>query len=264
MATVPWLLFACLILASTCNASKRTQDHIQDLLADNAKLKAALSSMQKSFSELSRQVMMQQTFVEERIRSDGSSGVKQVRHESNGDRIYFTPDQTSFSAAGIHDHSDYTRLIGMGELNAVINGVEFRTRHNDYRLAMPASHPAFNAQVDIPHPEVPPSVLSKPTVAEQVKEMKLWFKAFKDQDHSVRDYRKYFQPVLCYLEGFWSVDTETVQEPFPSERHFIDAKTYADLHEKVGQICRIRKIRLVERLVDIPRFMTSRVAYIFR
>ncbi|KAH3699890.1 hypothetical protein DPMN_074852 [Dreissena polymorpha] len=68
------------------------------------------------------------------------------------------------------------RPIGMGEMNAVMNGVDFRTRHNDYRLAMPASNNTYNAQVDIPFPEVPPQVLSKATVEEQIAEMKLWFK----------------------------------------------------------------------------------------
>lgn len=64
----------------------------------------------------------------------------------------------------------------MGELNMVINGVEFRTRHNDYRLRMPASDKTYNKLVDIPYPDVPPEVLSKPTVPEQVAEMKEWFK----------------------------------------------------------------------------------------
>ncbi|KAH3874983.1 hypothetical protein DPMN_038241 [Dreissena polymorpha] len=64
----------------------------------------------------------------------------------------------------------------MGELNVVINGVEFRTRHNDYRLAMPAFDKTYNGQVDIPFPDVPPEVLSKATIEEQIAEMKLWFK----------------------------------------------------------------------------------------
>ncbi|KAH3866829.1 hypothetical protein DPMN_029952 [Dreissena polymorpha] len=71
----------------------------------------------------------------------------------------------------------------MGELNVVMNGVEFRTRHNDYRLAMPASHLGYNAQVDIPFPEVPPAVVNKSTVPEQVEEMKMWFKGIKITFH---------------------------------------------------------------------------------
>ena len=66
--------------------------------------------------------------------------------------------------------------VGMGELNVVMNGVEFRTRHNDYRLNMPVSNKTYNAYEPIPFPDVPPEVLAKATVAEQVEEMKLWFK----------------------------------------------------------------------------------------
>ncbi|XP_052268772.1 uncharacterized protein LOC127870155 [Dreissena polymorpha] len=192
-----------------------------------------LRFMQRSFSDLARQVMMQQTFVEERIRSDGGSGVKQIRNLGSADRIYQTADHGLNSVAGIHEHSSNTRTVGMGELNVVINGVEFRTRHNDYRLAMPAFDKTYNGQVDIPFPDVPPEVLSKATIEEQIAEMKLWFKAFKDQNSTVRDYRKFFKPVLCYMEGAWTTNTDVIEEPFFSDRHFIDASSWFDLQEKV-------------------------------
>lgn len=57
-------------------------------------------------------------------------------------------------------------------------------------------------------------VLDKKTVDEQIVEMRQWFKAFRDQDHSVRDYRKHFKPVLCYLEGGWTHSTKKIEEPF--------------------------------------------------
>ena len=41
--------------------------------------------------------------------------------------------------ASIHDHANNIRTVGMGEFVAVLNGVEFRTRHNDYRLYMPSN-----------------------------------------------------------------------------------------------------------------------------
>ena len=72
----------------------------------------------------------------------------------------------------------------------------------------------------------------KPTLAEKIKEMRLWFKAWRDQNHTVRDYRKYFKPVLCYLEGAWTRPGKSVDEPFHSDRHFVDAKTWFDLQEK--------------------------------
>ena len=36
---------------------------------------------------------------------------------------------------------------------------------------------------------------------EQVEEMRQWIVAFAEQNHTVRDYRKYFRPLMCFLEG---------------------------------------------------------------
>ena len=63
--------------------------------------------------------------------------------------------------------------------------------------------------------------------------MREWFKAWRNQDHSVRDYRKYFKPVLCYQEGAWTTATKDIDESFESDRHFLDTKTWFDLQEKV-------------------------------
>ena len=104
--------------------------------------------------------------------------------------------------ASIHDHSNNVRTVGIGEIIAVMNGIEFRTRHNDYRLYMPANTPEYHATQNIPFPEVPPEVLAlESNISEAVGEMIEWFKAWRDQDYSVRDYRKYFKPILCYMEG---------------------------------------------------------------
>ena len=57
----------------------------------------------------------------------------------------------------------------MGEFIGVLNGVEFRTRHNDFELRSPAvNDPTFNKAQYLEFPDVPPEVLSKPTVDEQV------------------------------------------------------------------------------------------------
>ena len=63
--------------------------------------------------------------------------------------------------------------------------------------------------------------------------MREWFKAWRDQDYTLRDYRKYFKPILCYLEGAWTKTTKKVDEPFFSDRHFIDANTWLELHDKI-------------------------------
>ncbi|KAL3890663.1 hypothetical protein ACJMK2_002944 [Sinanodonta woodiana] len=190
--------------------------------------------MQKGIVDLTRQVMLQQLYVEEKIRSDGASGLKQVRHHGDGTKPFYGASHVDGSVASMHDHANYIRTVGLGELGMVMNGIDFRTRHNDYHLLMPSQHTKeYNKLDEIQFPNVPPEVLSKHTVEEQITEMREWFKAWRDQNHVKRDYRKYFKPVLCYMEGGWTTNTQTLEEPFNSDRHHIDASSWFDLQDKV-------------------------------
>uniref|UniRef100_A0A0B7AYD4 Uncharacterized protein n=1 Tax=Arion vulgaris TaxID=1028688 RepID=A0A0B7AYD4_9EUPU len=189
-----------------------------------------LAQLKKAVIQLSKQVMLQQTFAEERVRNEGSSGIKIVRAVETGLHNYKSATFLGPAAFACHDHSDYDRTIGLGEMSVVLNGVAFRTRHNDYELVQPSRTSSLQHAVeDIPFPDVPPEVLNKPTVSDAVLEMKQWFKAFHTQDKSLRDYTKYFKPVMCYLEGAWTLN-QTFEEPFYSERHSMAAKSYAELH----------------------------------
>ena len=154
--------------------------------------------MKEHMKALTRQVMLQQFFTEQRVRSEGQSGLKIVRERRAGTKNYHTETHTGYAAAAIHDHANNIRTVGMGEFTGVLNGIEFRTRHNDYRLYMPhRTSNSYHATEPVPFPPVPPEVLNKKTVAEQVTEMREWFKAWRDQKTDKRDYRKYFKPVLC-------------------------------------------------------------------
>jgi len=199
------------------------------------KISKTMEAMKKVVGALGRQTLLQQFANEERIRSEGDSGVKQIRFGSDGTRNYYTNTHTGGSVLSIHDHTNNIRTVGMGEFIGVLNGVEFRTRHNDYRLYMPhRTSKDWHAKEDIPFPDVPPEVLNKGTIDEQAEEMRQWFKAWRDQNSKVRDYRKYFKPILCYLEGAWTTSTEgKIEEPFESDRHFVDASSWFDLQEKV-------------------------------
>ncbi|KAJ7378065.1 hypothetical protein OS493_024727 [Desmophyllum pertusum] len=189
------------------------------------KLENEMESFRNILGALSRQVMLQQLFVEERIRSDGDSGVKQVRRGRAGTRNYYSATHTTAQRVlSIHEHANNIRTVGLGEFIAVLNGVEFRTRHNDYSLVMPSTTSKdYHATEEIPFPPVPPEVTNKATVDEQIVEMREWFKAWKSQNDTVRNYKKYFKPVLCYLEGAWGTASKDIDEPFESDRHFIDA-----------------------------------------
>merc|ERR1719390_82161 len=83
----------------------------------------------------------------------------------------------------------------MGEIEVVMNGVDFRTRHNDFRLLTPAASREYGAVEPVAMPDVPQAVLDIqkhcPTrdgcVPEQVREMQAWFEAWKNQDADVND-----------------------------------------------------------------------------
>lgn len=194
-----------------------------------------LANLENTVKTLATQLMAQQFYVEEQTRSNGNSGLKHIRSGRHGTRPYHSASHVANSIASIHNHANNDRTIGMGEIIAVLNGIEFRTRHNDFRLRMKSrSSTEYGAVEDIEFPEVPPAVKQNVNVKDQIEEMREWFKAWKDQDYSVRDYRPYFKPVLCYLEGSWThSDQNSIDEPFDSDRHHFDASSWYDLQQKV-------------------------------
>lgn len=175
-------------------------------------LKKTVVNLEKVVGGLARQIMLQQFYVEERIRSEGSSGLKQIRL---GLSNYNSETHNGYNGvAHIHNYQDH---IGLGEFVGVLNGHEFRARHNDFRFNQPSKTTKnYEETEEISHPEVPPSVSSKTTVTEQITEMRKYFEAFHKQDKSIRNYEPYFKPVMCYLEGGWTTDTKTMSEPFQS------------------------------------------------
>lgn len=153
-----------------------------------------------------------------------------------GAENYFSNTHSGGSFASIHNHANNIRTCGMGEFIGVLNGVEFRTRHNDYRLVKPVTDDKRNGLMEnVLFPEIPMEVTGKQTVEEEIIEMKEWFRAFKNQDIKHRDYRNYFKPILVYLEGEWTLGDQEgeIDEPFDSDRHHIDATSWLDLQEKV-------------------------------
>ena len=238
------LTLVCSLLASTMAAS--TEDQIKYLT--------------QHLRALTNQVMLQQFFTENRVRTEGQSGLKVNRLRSSGSKNYFVTTHSGWSTAAIHDHANNDRTIGLGEFAAVLNGIEFVTRHNDYRLYMPhRTSKDFHAFEPVPFPEVPQAVKDKSTVDEQINEMREWFKAWRDQDHSKRDYRKYFKPVLCYLEGAWHESTKNIDEPFKSDRHFVDAASWMELHEKLRFISYSGSKSQFENLSFLPTKIMSMI-----
>jgi hypothetical protein len=182
------LLCATILASSTASLINYAYDDpVADIAALRQEIAALTDDLKQSKEEskkvntrlgaLTRQMMLQQLFVEERLRSEGQSGVKQTRNGVDGTKSYQHNSHVGKRIVAIHDHSNNIRTVGMGEFIGVLNGVEFRTRHNDYRLYMPSSNTSeYHKTEDIPFPDIPPAVASKGSVTEQVKEMVEWFK----------------------------------------------------------------------------------------
>ena len=212
-----------------------------------------IKDLQAAIGHLSRMLILSQFSTEQRVRSEGDSGLTNVRGHYDGDAAYDDGTYSNGETASIHDHSDNIILVGIGEIQAVLNGVEFRTRHNDYNLNMPHRNSTeYGATEPIPYPDVPPEVINAGDVDAQVIEMQEWFRAFKTQNKSHRNYPEYFKPILCYLEGTWILDKDELEEPFDSDRHQIDAKSWKQLHDKIRWMSNSGRKNSVENLAHLP------------
>jgi len=190
-----------------------------------------VNELQKALTGL----MHAQWAAEEATRMRGGSGITKSRGYMSGSDVFHVGSYATPNMASIHNHPDNMWTAGIGEFAAVMNGVSFRTRHNDYSLRMPALNTEeYHKTVTVPFPPVPPSVLAQSSLEGQILELRTYFKAFKDDDLTLRDFRPYFKPILCYLEGGWEkLEGDALVEPFASERHHIAATGWKDLVEKI-------------------------------
>ena len=224
-------LMLCLIASST-ESSDLNPDI--SLSADVTQLLETLTKTMETFDkrleDLAHHQLSQDVYTGERLRHEGQSGIKQVRVRRGGTRTYYIAGHTSERVAGMHEHANFRHVLGLGEVVAVLNGVEFTTRHNDFHLVKPSTESTdFLATELITPPAVPPRVLELSSVDDQITEMREWFRAWRDQDHSVRDYREHFKPVLCYLEGAWFYPDQIPVDMIHSDRHHISSEDFHHL-----------------------------------
>jgi hypothetical protein len=83
----------------------------------------------------------------------------------------------------------------MGEVTVVMNGNEFKTRHNDFQLRerRKKGEGDYRTTKEIELPAVPNDVLEKNTFEEQVDEMREYFKAWATSNVTHRNYVPYFR-----------------------------------------------------------------------
>jgi len=205
----------------------KRSEHLELAAGEVAKLSATNLALMNVFQ-------MKNLADEVRKRLESNSGITETRSYGTGTQTYHqSMHQSDSGAMSMHDHANYETTIGLGKFGAVLNGVEFYTRHNDYTLQQPADAAgSFDKTIPIPFPDVPLSVLNKSTVQLQIKEMQEYFFAFQTQNVSHRDYRPYFKPVLTYLEGGWMLDHDVLSDRATSERNSIDSSSFSQLLKK--------------------------------
>ena len=174
--------------------------------------------------------------IDQQRRTTAGSGVKQIRSSGvSGTKSYQEAGITdATSIMSMHDHSEFKCTAGLGEFPVVLNGLEFTTRHNDYPCMTKSSTvKGYDAVEEVSHPGVPASVSALVTPEEQIQEMREYFKAFKFQNSSHRDYADYFKATLVYLEGAWmEKNSSEFSDPFASARHQLAADSWRDLFLK--------------------------------
>ena len=192
---------------------------------------------------------------EQRLRQVGNSGIHGARSSNHGSEAWFEGTHVSGyrSIMSIHDHANLRDTVGMGEISAALNGVEFWTRHNDYRLRTPdPANTRYKSLKEIEYPDVPPEVLGcAGNVTCEVEEMRAYFNAWTRQDEGIRAYKNYFKPVLCYLEGWWEVDQD-LEDPFSSDRHTIEADSWDDLYRKYRFLAYLGRKNTRENIPFLP------------
>ena len=177
MKSFYWLALVSLVTftSATVDYAKQMANDMDDLINT---VMATLAAFDERLIDLTNHVLLQDLYSGEKLRSEGQSGIKLQRLRNGGTRPFHLSSHSGHRIAGMHNHANFERTIGLGEMVAVINGVEFRTRHNDYSLYQPSttSHDLL-ATDDIPFPDVPPRVMRQPTIDGQITEMREWFKS---------------------------------------------------------------------------------------
>ena len=242
------------VIATVFGAMDYNRRLVMDMEELLTTVMGTLAEFDQRLEDMANHLMVQDLYSAEKLRSEGHSGIKLKRLLGGGTRHYHLASHGGNRVAGIHNHANFDRTMGLGELVAVLNGVEFRTRHNDFMLYQPSTSSSnLHETEDIPFPQVPRAVTRKPTIDLQILEMREWFKAWRDQDYSVRDYRNYFKANLCYLEGAWYYPDAIPVDLIHSDRHHIESPDFVHLSKQFKYTSDSGRKQDKENLSFLPR-----------
>lgn len=163
-------------------------------------------------------------------------------HGLKGDpwQVEYEPDHVTFAMNTMHDHPDIlasplgypakmSYTFGTAELGIYMQD-HVQTRHLDPVFVTPViGSSEFLATKTVQAPPIPPAILAKTTVAEQIAEAREWMRAFAERDITIRDYRPYVDVHLLVMEG-WDQVTP-VEDASLSFRHGEEESDVYDLHD---------------------------------
>lgn len=119
-----------------------------------------------------------------------------------GGKSYWSADHKDWSFAGITDHPEQKDVLGVGHFSAVLNGVDFRSSQQTYRMEQPSYTGGYDATTSVEFPNVPPSIEKLTSVNQQITEMRNWFRDFQNGvTTKQRNIKGHFKPFLSIIEG---------------------------------------------------------------
>jgi len=181
------------------------------------------------------------------IRNTFSSGIFSTPYARKDPTVrpYKNDYTTGWSYLGIHNHSNYWNMPGMGKLIVNINGYILETRHNDYIITKKDSNGNY---IDNPPPQSPNY---------SINQMRDLFRRYLNRSLT-NDEKKLFRWDLTYLEVFFiRLDSpdDNLQDLFKSFRHGLPRVTVAQVDELYNQLSdRGLKARF-ENIAKVPVFV---------
>ena len=157
-------------------------------------------------------------------RAQGQSGILAARQYN-----YDYAGTVGYAPLNMHNHGNYSYLVGLAEFNALIHGYYIRTRHNDYpiRLGGKLGQPLGPL---VPHLPVPSDVTG--SLTNQINKVKDYLRVLEGDlpQSAVANFGGAFEWLLAYMEVWFEYLTDPdLEDPFDSDRHQIDSSTVEEM-----------------------------------
>ena len=180
------------------------------------------------------------------LRNTFSTGIFSTpyAYKNPTERPYKNDYTTSWSYLGIHNHSDYWNMPGMGKLIININGYILETRHNDYIITKKDSNGNY---IENPPPQSPNY---------SINQMRDLFRRYLNRSLT-NDEKRLFRWDLTYLEAFFvRLDSpdDKIRDLFHSFRHALPEAPVSQIN-KIFYSASDRGVKTrFENVAEVPIF----------